>query len=189
MDLSRRKDALRARMRESRRALPPDQRMERAARVERSVLELLQEAGTVMVFYAFGTEVATRGLTGSLHARGVRLLLPFLAEDGLDAAEVAPGDALELSPYGPREPGRRVAVDPAGIDGIVVPGLAFDRRGHRVGYGGGHYDQYLTRLRPDALSVGVAFAFQVVDQVPSGPDDVPVHVVVTEDEVIRARGA
>ncbi|HEX9892230.1 MAG TPA: 5-formyltetrahydrofolate cyclo-ligase [Actinomycetota bacterium] len=187
--MSERKESLRARMRRARRAVPAGERAERAARIERSALAVLEGARTVMVFYAFGTEVATRGLVRALHHREVRLLLPFLTRGTMEAAEVGPGEALDPSAYGPREPVRRVAVDPGEVDAMVVPGLAFDRRGHRVGYGEGHYDRYLTRLRPDALSVGVAFAFQVVDEVPSGPGDVAVDVVVTEDEVIRARGA
>lgn len=189
MDLTERKRALRARMRAARRGMPLEDRHGRASQIERSVLHLLSGARTVMVFYAFGTEVPTRGLVRALHDRGVRLLLPFVAEGGMEAAEVAPGERLGPSPYGPREPMRRVAVAPSEVDAIVVPGLAFDRRGHRVGYGGGHYDRYLTRLHPKAVSIGVAFSFQVLEEVPTGPDDVPVHVVVTEEEVIRVRRA
>jgi len=70
---------------------------------------------------------------------------------------------------------------PEDIDVAVVPGLAFDRRGHRVGYGGGFYDRFLGRLRPDALTVGICFSVQLVDEVPHGRGDRPVDLVVTEE--------
>jgi len=69
---------------------------------------------------------------------------------------------------------------------VVVPGLAFDRQGHRLGRGGGHYDRAL-RATPGALRVGVAYAFQVLESVPHGPGDEAMDVVVSEREVCRIR--
>jgi 5-formyltetrahydrofolate cyclo-ligase len=63
---------------------------------------------------------------------------------------------------------------------VIVPGLAFDRSGHRVGYGRGFYDRFLATLRPDALTVGICFSVQLVDEVPHGQGDRPVDLVMTE---------
>jgi 5-formyltetrahydrofolate cyclo-ligase len=68
---------------------------------------------------------------------------------------------------------------------VVAPGLAFDRAGRRLGYGGGYFDGFLPRLRPDCPVVGVCFAEQLVDAVPAGPRDRGVDVVVTDREVVR----
>jgi 5-formyltetrahydrofolate cyclo-ligase len=76
-------------------------------------------------------------------------------------------------------------VDPASIDLVVTPGLAFDRRGRRLGYGGGHYDRFLRRLPPSTIRVGIGFAAQVVDRVPAGPTDEPLDALVTEEGLIR----
>lgn len=73
---------------------------------------------------------------------------------------------------------------------LIVPLLAFDRRGHRLGYGGGFYDRTLEGLRaasPDILAIGFAFAAQEVDEVPTEPVDQPLDLIVTEREVIRPR--
>lgn len=70
---------------------------------------------------------------------------------------------------------------------MIVPGVAFDRRCTRVGYGGGFYDRLLGRTREDAPAVAIAFALQVVPEVPSGPIDRRVDALVTELEVIRCR--
>jgi 5-formyltetrahydrofolate cyclo-ligase len=188
-DLPERKTDLRREMRRLREALPLADRAERALRIERSLLALpaVREAETVLLFYAFGSEVPTRGLIRALHDREVRLLLPYLEDGTMEVAEALPGEPLTRTMYGPAEPGSRVPVSPEDIDVVIVPGLAFDREGHRLGYGGGHFDRYLTRVRPHADRVAPAFGFQVVAAVPHGPEDVPVHVVVTEAGVIDCR--
>jgi 5-formyltetrahydrofolate cyclo-ligase len=189
-DRSSEKQALRDLMREARAAIPPDRRLQLAGRVEANLFGLpeIARARTVLVFYSFGTEVPTAGILERLLAEGRRLLLPYLTDERrMEAAEVLPGYSLVRSGYGPKEPPHRVAVDPAEVDIVVAPGLAFDRWGHRLGYGGGHYDRYLKRLSPHALRVGVGFAAQVVSEVPSEPQDEQVDLVVTDQGVVDCR--
>ena len=183
------KDALRAQMRGVRASIDPEERarMVRAVEERLAALREFAAAGTVLLFYSFGSEVGTAGVARRVLGEGKRLLLPFLADEGMEAAEVVPGDELSPTAYGPREPARRVAVNPRKVDLVVTPGLAFDRAGRRLGYGGGHYDRYLARLRPDAIRVGIGFSVQVVDEVPAGPADQQVHLVVTDAEVIDCR--
>ena len=177
-------------MRAVRAAIPPERRRRQAELLHERLLALpeMRDAGSVLLFYSFGSEVETAPLATRLHADGKRLLLPYLDPSGMEAAEVMPDDRLEPSGYGPKEPGRRVAVDPASVDVVVTPGLAFDRRGHRLGYGGGHYDRYLRRMSHGALRVGIGFSEQVVDRIPEEPTDEPVDVVVTDAGVIDRRG-
>lgn len=184
------KDELRTRMRRLRSSIAPAERSRLADVVEEVLFAVpdVRSARTVLLFYAFGSEVATAGMAERVLRGGARLLLPYLGEAGMEAAEVLPSDRLTASGYGPSEPSRRVPVDPASVDVVVAPGLAFDRLGHRLGYGGGHYDRYLARLGPGALLVGVAFSLQLVDRVPVDEHDRPVDLVVTDDGVIDARG-
>jgi len=187
LDRSEEKDALRERMRGARAAIPPEERAARGARVEARLLTLpeLGDARTVLLFYSFGTEIPTAVLARRLLARGYRVLLPYLTGDAMEAAEVRPGMPLEATDYGPKEPADRIAVDPERIDVVVTPGLAFDRSGHRLGYGGGYYDRYLSRLQAHAARVGIGFAEQVLDHVPAEVSDEPVDVIVTDESVIR----
>ena len=76
-------------------------------------------------------------------------------------------------------------VDPATIDVVIVPGSAFDRAGGRMGYGGGFYDTFLTRLRPDARRIGIGFDLQVVERVPREAHDLCVDLIVTETRAIE----
>jgi 5-formyltetrahydrofolate cyclo-ligase len=183
------KDDLRGAMRRLRASIPPGERARLAELVEETLFTVdeIHEADTVMLFYAFGTEVATAGMAERVVRAGKRLLLPYLEEAGMEAAEVRPDDQLDPTKYGPREPARRIPVDPRTVDVVVAPGLAFDREGHRLGYGGGHYDRYLTRLGDRAIRIGVAYSLQLVDRVPTEPEDRLVDMVVTDAGVTDTR--
>ena len=183
------KAKLRERIREARDRIPEPERTAAAARVEETVLRLpeVSSAATVAMFDAFGAEIPTARMVSRLLDEGKRVFLPFLDEGGMEMAEVGPDEALLPTAYGPREPASRAAVDPTEIDVIVVPAIAFDRRGHRLGYGGGHYDRYLRRVRPDATRIGIAFEVQVVDQVPASDADERVHLIVTETGALDCR--
>jgi 5-formyltetrahydrofolate cyclo-ligase len=185
------KAELRARMRAARGRISSAVRAGLSRSIEDRLFSLLEmaEPQRVLLFYSFGSEVVTRGMLDRVLAEGKTLLLPFLDQGVMEAAEVRPAEDLVPTSYGPHEPSRRVAVDPGSVDAVVTPGLAFDRRGRRLGYGGGHYDRYLSRLGPAALRVGVGFSAQVVDRVPAGPGDQRVHLVVTDAEVIDCRQA
>jgi len=183
------KEAMRHEMRARRAALGAPERLAAAATVEEAVLAhpAVRGARTILVFYSFGSEVPTSGLIERLLAGGHRVLLPFLDGGAMEAAEVRPGETLVHTSYGPKEPARRVAVDPAEVDVVITPGLAFDRAGRRLGYGGGHYDRYLVRLAPGTLRVGVGFAVQIAEAVPAGEMDQRVDVVVTEAGTVDCR--
>jgi 5-formyltetrahydrofolate cyclo-ligase len=185
----RAKAALRARMRALREGITRAERARRSALIEEALFSLPQvdRAARVLLFYSFGSEVRTGGMADRVLASGKSLLLPFLEEGVMEAAEVHPSDELRPTAYGPREPQRRAPVDPGSVDVVVTPGLAFDRLGHRLGYGGGHYDSYLARVGHGAARIGVGFSFQVVDRVPAGPGDARVDLVVTDAEVIDCR--
>ena len=141
---------------------------------------------TVLLYAGALYEVPTDTLVATLRARGVRLLFPRV--EGPALRLFAANDLEELVPgyRGIREPaseGR--AVPPGEVDLFVVPGVLFDRAGRRLGRGGGHYDRLLGRAREDTVRAGLCYAQRVVQELPAAPWDVPVHVVVTETEVIR----
>jgi 5-formyltetrahydrofolate cyclo-ligase len=176
-------------MRALREEIPPADRARLSALVEEALFSLpeIGRARRVLLFYSFGSEVGTGGMADRVLSAGKSLLLPFLEQGVMEAAEVRPGEELRRTGYGPREPLRPAPVDPDSVDVVVTPGLAFDRQGLRLGYGGGHYDRYLGRLGHGAARIGVGFSIQVVDRVPAGPGDQRVDLVVTDTEVIDCR--
>ena len=151
-------------------------------------------ARTVMLYVAVQSEVRTRPLLGAAIAQGKRVVVPYcvgndLALSLLDSLdELAPGTygILEPRPELRALPGKRV--EAGQIDLVMVPGVAFDRRGGRLGHGKGYYDRFLPSLRADALAIGVAFECQLVPEVPMLPGDVFMDRVITEKAVYPGRG-
>lgn len=182
-----RKVALRRTMRRIRSSIPERDRAARGEAIAAAALALPETAAaaTVFAFLSFGDEVPTRGLVAGLLAAGKRVVLPAVTDGVLEAAAWREGDPLTQSFYGAAEPADRTAVDPAEIDLVLAPGLAFDRRGRRLGYGGAYYDRFLPRLRPGATVAALAFHEQVVDEVPAAGHDRVVDVVLTDRETIR----
>jgi 5-formyltetrahydrofolate cyclo-ligase len=189
-ELKRAKRAIRDHVRAERDLLPASERARASERIaERATgLAELRRAGTVMVFWSFGSEVDTAPLMAALHRDGKRVALPRIVDGDLEPRVYTPGDPVSETAFGAREPSGGLVLDPAAIDVIVTPAVAFDRSGRRVGYGGGFYDRFFLRTRRDALRVGIGFDLQLADDdLPGGHFDLRVDVVVTGSEVVRCR--
>lgn len=184
------KEVLRGRMRSMRRVLSKDACDERSAKLCRGVLELPEVAAarTVVGFAAFGKEPRLAIALAALEERAVVTGLPRVVEQDLTLHQHRKGEPLEESGYGIVEPLESAPrIDVADIDVILVPGLCFDASGFRVGYGQGFYDRLLPTL-PRALRLGVCYDHELLGELPSTKNDVPVHVVVTDARVLRISG-
>ncbi len=137
-------------------------------------------ARVVALYQAYGAELDTAALRAAAHAAGKTIALPRVDAAGVSLRIVAADTPLVLSAQGVREPADdRPTLPPDQPELIVVPGLGFDRRGGRLGHGGGHYDRLLARLPAVCLRVGLAYDQQVLDAVPTEPHDLPLHALVT----------
>ena len=151
-------------------ALSPADRELASTRIAERVNELLATTGghTVALYAPKGSEVGTWLVDEHVRAAGGRVVYPRVVDDGRVLAfhEVAP-EQLIASRFGLREPRLdwRNLVGLIEIDAFVVPGLAFDRAGGRVGWGHGHYDATLAAAAPTAMRIGLAFECQLVDEV------------------------
>jgi len=151
-----------------------------------AALPELAKARVVLGFASFGAELPADPVMAWVLSSGRRLLVPFVDGPALRAAEVASLDDLAPGFRGIREPVERTPVDPGEAGVVIVPGVAFDQAGHRLGYGGGFYDSFLAELARSIPRVGLCFDLQIVEEVPAGDHDESVGVVVTERRVIRA---
>ena len=151
-------------------------------------LDEFVSARVVMAYLEIPHEVGTLDLLSAAWADGKTVLVP----------RIVPHDRQMLAlPIGSLDagiaPARGHLREPVGgepwpieeIDLVVTPGLAFDRTGNRLGRGGGYYDRFLARPGMRAVTCALAFAEQIVDDVPVGDHDLPMDIVVTDDEVIR----
>jgi 5-formyltetrahydrofolate cyclo-ligase len=139
-----------------------------------------QMAGTVAAYISIGTEPETRGLVYAFWKRGTYVLLPLLRDDyDLDWASYEGPDSLAAGPRGllqPTEPGRGVAAVTS-ADLVIVPALAVDRGGLRLGRGGGSYDRALARVGAAVPTVALIYDHELVDEVPAAPHDQRVGMV------------
>jgi 5-formyltetrahydrofolate cyclo-ligase len=138
-------------------------------------------------FWPMGDEIDIRPLMQALEGRGHPLALPVTPRRGnpLQFRRWRFGEALRPGPLGTSQPGPEAP--PVNPDFLLVPLLAFDAAGRRLGYGGGYYDRTLASL-PGAARLGVAYACQQVPEVPAGPDDVVLPRIATEAGIIECEG-
>jgi len=182
-DVQLRKAELRAQILARRSARPADQRAAAGKQIRDAVLDepRVQMAGTVAVYYSIGTEPDTRGLVFALWKRGSYVLLPVLRPDrDLDWASYEGPDSLVPGPRGllqPAEPPRGVDAV-ARADAVLVPALAVDRAGRRLGRGGGSYDRALARIGPLVPLIALIYDDELVERVPAEGHDVPVRATV-----------
>ena len=181
------KAALRETVLSRREALTERERVSFGRRIVASVLGLpaYTRSGVVLAYASIGAELGTDEFIRRVLEDGKTLLLPRVERGGLRLYEVrdvvrdlAPGTWRIREPI----PGLCPTADPDRVDFALVPGVAFDRRGWRLGYGGGFYDRLLSGgLAEKTPLISGAFEVQVVDEVPVDPHDVPVDAVVTEE--------
>ena len=187
-DLKRDKRRIRRRVLEVRDALPAERRAELSSAIVERFLALpeVRAARSVMVFWSFGSELDTAPLLERLHERGATIALPKIREREIVATPYRPGDATTSTSFGAREPAGDAELPARELDVVAVPAVAFDRRGHRLGYGAGYYDRFLPTTQ--AISIGIAFGVQILEEdLPIGGSDVGVDAIVTERETIRFR--
>ncbi len=191
------KAELRKRLRGLRGAMPASACAARSARVIERLLALppVARARSVSLFWPMveRREVDLRALDARLRALGVRVAYPFVDPEtqAMTFRFVSDPASMVAAPRlgggGLVEPRPEEAAASRGeLDVVVVPALAIDPRGHRIGYGAGYYDRALPGFAPPAVTVAVAFDFQLVAEVPTTEGDVPVDWAVTDARVLRA---
>jgi len=150
-------------------------------------LPMLSACSSVMIFLSFGTEINTDYIIQWLWQQNKKVLVPRCKTKTreMDIFPIATFADLEPGYFGIREPKRdvRPPVSKEVIDLVVVPAVAFDRRGYRVGYGGGYYDRFLAGM--DVSTIGLAFSCQIIPEAPVDAYDQPVQGIVTEQENIN----
>lgn len=180
------KDKLRKEIKEKRKSLTAAEN----ERLSHAIIEKLvataryKQAGTIFLYASMSGEVQLYSLMEKALADGKCVCLPnVIGEHTMEAVELTGLDDLVSGKYGIKtvKAGARV-IAPEKIDLIIVPGLAFDKLGHRLGMGGGFYDTFMARTKARKIALG--FAFQYVDSVPIAENDEPVDEFISEKDRI-----
>jgi 5-formyltetrahydrofolate cyclo-ligase len=176
------KRTVRRRLVAARAAMSDSSRNEAGRLIRDHVLEMpeVAAAGTIAAYYSGGTEPDTRSLVFALWKRGSYVVLPVLLPDGdLDWASYEGPDSLAPGPRGllqPAEPVRGTGTV-ARADVVLVPALAVDRSGQRLGRGGGSYDRALDRVGPQVPTIALLYDSELLPSVPAEEHDRPVRAV------------
>ena len=161
---------------------------EKSLRIYRRLIDIpaYQLARRIACYVSIKNEVDTRIVIQKAIGGGKLVGVPVTREDGdMDFQGIAGMSDLRPVHHGLREPipdSQKVLL-PHTIDLILVPGIAFDRFGYRIGSGGGYYDRFLART--EAVRIGLSYAFQIIDRVPAEPHDMKMDLIITENGVMK----
>ncbi|TDJ58535.1 MAG: 5-formyltetrahydrofolate cyclo-ligase [Nitrospina sp.] len=151
-------------------------------------LGVYQKSAAVLFYLSKKNEVQTDGMIATAIRSGKRVYVPVTGPDEIKVSEL-PGLDIEfdLGLYGIRQPAQRFLkfVAPGVLDLVILPGVAFDVQGGRIGYGKGYFDRFLGKLATHTVRVGVAYEFQVLETVPQTGMDVAVQKIVTENSILN----
>ena len=182
------KSELRQQMRQLKRQFTPQQLSELSFPIISRLKEKIRDANVIMAYDALPDEVNTRELLDDLVAEGKTVLLPkVLDNESMELRRYTGSDSLREGAFHIMEPVGECFTDLQIIDVILIPGIAFDTQGHRLGRGKGYYDRFLSSLiphffpltsYPSPLLIGVCFDFQKVSEVPVDKFDISVNEVI-----------
>lgn len=184
------KDAIRKQILEVRNRLPDDEVYRLSEKIFFNLKEncYFKNSTHVMIYLDFKNEVKTDFIINYCLEHGKKVHIPICIPETheLCISRITSLSELQTGHYGIREPITKYLrlSEISLIDLVLVPGVAFDSAGNRIGFGAGYYDRFMKRLRPDAVKTALAYSFQVVDLIPRGKFDIPVDYIVTENGII-----
>ena len=186
------KDEIRQKMRDRRKAVSADTRRTAGKTVSREVagdaIRLLLHARRVCIYLSTKNEIPTRYIARAIWEAGCEVCVPVWSktDEVYKLCLLEPHMRLIPGHHGIHEPAVRLPVMPWDVDAFILPGLAFDTQGGRLGYGAGHYDKILAKANKRSLKIAVGYDWQVLDTpLPQDSHDVPMDWIVTDTRVIR----
>jgi 5-formyltetrahydrofolate cyclo-ligase len=189
--IHKRKKELRKKVQEIRDSLDPEQRQLLSAEIGENLWSIpeFNQAETLLFFLSFRSEVDTKPmiLRALEEKKAVCVPCTDMENKAMMASRIMNLDGdLRMGNYNILEPREECLrpVPPQRIDAVLMPGVAFDLTGGRLGYGGGYYDRFLERCSPSCLLIALAFELQIVEHVPCADHDIHIHKIVTENRVV-----
>lgn len=148
-------------------------------------------AERIMLYYSFRNEVITHDIIDKLLAKNKEVFLPYTVvgkkEIQINRINDIKDDLIE-GVYGVMEPRKKENQSIKDLDIVVVPGMVFTKKGYRLGYGGGYYDRFLSRLSKKTCTIGFVFDSLLLNELPLEEHDLPVEMIITEKNIIDFRG-
>jgi 5-formyltetrahydrofolate cyclo-ligase len=186
------KQTLKQKILQKRKSLSKEKITEKSRLIRKNLysLEEFKKAKNILFYVSFGNEVGTRKTIKDLLAKKEKkVIVPYVLKNYpiLQVSELKDFNWLEPKTFGIPEPKELYIREFSHkkLDLVIIPGIVFDKKGYRIGYGHGYYDRFLKTLNKNVKKVGLAFELQLVDEIPEEKHDVPVDIVVTEKRVLK----
>ena len=156
--------------------------------IEKNLYSLLEyiNVKTIHIYLSsFCCEVNTFPIIKNFMEKNGKVIVPIVDEENHELlhSELKSSNGLKRSIFNIWEPEEKHIVNSNSTDLIVVPGVGFDLKGNRLGYGKGYYDRFL--VNTDTPKIALAYEFQIIDNIPTTNNDIPVNIIVTENRIIR----
>lgn len=188
------KDDLRKYLLNERKNLSQTAISEKSKRIAEIIVNLdrYQQSEKMMLYISTKKEVQTKEIIKSAQKDHKKIYIPLIDRKKSDLIPSLVYDferELILGELGIAQPKKEFyrLVPPNILDLVIVPGVAFTEKGHRLGRGGGYYDRFLSKLKKDAFTIALAFEMQIVDQIPLEENDIPVDCIITEKRILMIR--
>jgi 5-formyltetrahydrofolate cyclo-ligase len=190
----RTKDEIRLEMREKRKAITKEERLEAGKEIAKKLIEsdirLVLQAWRIALYLSTPHEIPTRYIVRAIWEAGREIAVPYWSKTNnkYQLTLMTSTSKLITGKLGIREPRKRIPTLPLDIDAFIIPGLAFDAQGGRLGFGAGIYDDILSQARKSALKIALCYDWQVLDgSLPLEPHDICMDWIVTEKRVISCK--
>jgi 5-formyltetrahydrofolate cyclo-ligase len=186
------KQTLKQQIIEKRNSLKEEEIIRKSNKIKNNLFSLqeFQKAENILFYVSFNKEVNTQEIIkGLLKEKEKNIIVPFTIKNDLRLHLSELKDFVELEPktFGILEPKEKYIreFNKDKLDLVIVPGIVFDKKGHRIGYGYGYYDRFLKTIKKEIVKIGLAFDFQLIEKIPEEKHDVPLNIIVTENEIIK----
>lgn len=176
------KSELRKVLKERRRAIEKSERLKKSTMICKSVTEshIFKESDVVMIYLSFSDEVDTEEIITTAFREGKKVIVPVVDGDVMFASVLNSREQLKKGAFGISEP--VIKEEWTGkVDLCIIPGLGFDRKGGRIGFGRGYYDKFLSKT--PCKRIGLAFSEQIAEDVFGEEHDISMDIIVTEEEM------
>ena len=152
-------------------------------------LDCIQHSNCIMTYLDFRNEVSTDALVRHFFNQRIQVCCPITDKNNRELIPVEIHDLendIHLGTYNIREPKDLTHIVPLNkIDVVIVPLVAASLDGYRLGYGGGYYDRFLRKLRPDLITIGLSYEMQLFESIPIEEHDIRLDYIVTENKIIK----
>jgi 5-formyltetrahydrofolate cyclo-ligase len=177
------KEELRRKGLRQRSSMPEKEVKEKGRKIQEKILEITDRDDTVMTYVSYRNEVETDLLIEKLLERNQALVVPKTSGDEMKAFRIQSMEELEENSKGIREPKDAEQISKASIDICIIPGVKFDRKGNRIGYGKGYYDRFLENFQ--GQKIGLTYQKLMEEKIPTDEWDIQMDKIITEENVYR----